>query len=43
MSKKLSKGAKEIVDEANPVKFLQRLRKMPLVDRIFSIIDRFLM
>lgn len=43
MAKKLSEGAKEIADEANPVKFVQRLRQMPLLDRIFSIIDRFLM
>jgi hypothetical protein len=31
-----------IIEESNPVGFWQRLRQLPLVRRVFAIVDRFL-
>ncbi len=43
MSKKPTRSTKDLADEMNPVTFVRRLRQMPLLDRVFNIIDRFLM
>jgi hypothetical protein len=39
---KAGEAARRIADESKPTKFVARLRKMPLLRRIFAIIDRFL-
>lgn len=31
-----------VIEESNPVGFWQRLRRMPVVRRVFAIVDRFL-
>lgn len=36
------RAAQTVVDESNPVSFMRRLREMPLLKRIFAVIDRFL-
>lgn len=39
---KAGDAAKRIAEESKPTTFLARLREMPLLRRIFAVIDRFL-
>ena len=35
-------AAKNVADESNPVGFMKRLRGVPVIGRIFRVLDRFL-
>jgi len=35
-------AARAVVHESNPMTFMQRLRRMPVLGRVFAIIDRLL-